>query len=174
MARGGGNPAVEGLGELQGDIGKAGPDVFEEDPVDLPAGLLEDADLRFDAALLQGLDAPPGDEGVGIDGADDHAARAVRDQGFDAGGGPAVMAARLQRDVEGCPRDRFRCMPDGVDLRMVFAAAAVEAFGDDPAVPDDDGADQGIRADAPFPLPGQREGPAHEPLIESNGVFGLP
>ena len=171
VARGGGNPAVEGLGELQGDIGKAGPDVFEEDPVALPAGLLEDADLRFDAALSEDLDAPPGDEGVGIDGADDHAARAVRDQGFDAGGGPAVMAARLQGDVEGRPRDRFRCIPDGVDLRVVLAAAVVEAFGDDPAAPDDNGADQGIRADASFPLPGQREGPAHEPLIERTSFF---
>ena len=75
------------------------------------------------------------------------------------------MAARLQRDVEGRPRDGFRRIPDGVDLRVVFTAAAVPAFADDPALPDDDGADQRIRADASFPFPGQREGPAHELLI---------
>ena len=86
VARGGGNPAVEGLCELEGDIGKAGTDVFEKDSVALPAGLLEEADLCFDAALPEGLDAPPGDEGVGIDGADDHAAGAARDQGLRARG----------------------------------------------------------------------------------------
>jgi hypothetical protein len=76
------------------------------------------------------------------------------------------MAARLQCDVEGRPRNRFRRIPDGVDLRMVFAAAAVEPFGDDPAVPDDNGADQRVRADASLSFPGQRERPAHEPFIK--------
>ena len=75
------------------------------------------------------------------------------------------MAARFQRDVEGRPRDGFRRILDRVDLRVVFTAAAVPALADDPVLPDDDGADQRIRADASFPFPGQREGPAHEPFI---------
>ncbi len=128
VAGGRGDPAVEGLGEFEGDKGDAGPDVFEEDLVELPAGLLENPDLRFDAVPFEGLDALSGDEGVGIGRPDDDAAGTAGDQGIDAGGSPAVMAARFEGDVEGRPRDRFRRVFDGVDLGVVFAAAAVEAF----------------------------------------------
>jgi hypothetical protein len=62
-------------------------------------------------------------------------------------------------------------MRDGVDLCVISAATAVETLGDDPAVPDNDGAHQGIRADAPFPLPRQRESPLHEPLIKRSVFF---
>ena len=126
-------------------------------------------DLRFDPVTFQGRDAPAGDEGIGIDRADDDAAGTAGDQGVDAGGGLAVMAARFQGDVEGRTRDRFRRVRDGVDLGMIFPAAAVVAFGDDPAVPDDHGADQRIRADAPFALPGQPKRPAHEAFIGQDG-----
>ena len=47
MAGGGGDPAVEGLGELQGDEGDAGPDVFEEDLVLPSARLFQDSRLSF-------------------------------------------------------------------------------------------------------------------------------
>ncbi len=129
VAGGGRDPAVEGLGELQGDEGEAGPDVFEEDLVASRRQASSRTPTFVSIPLLsEGLDALPGDEWVGIDGADDDAAGTAGDQGVDAGGGPAVMAARLQGDVEGRPRDRFRCVFDGVDLRVVLAAAAVVAF----------------------------------------------
>ena len=119
----------------------------------------ENPDRRFDPVPLQGLNALSGDQGVGIDRPDDDAAGTAGDQGVDAGRGPAVMAAGFEGDVEGRPGDRFRRIFDGVDLGMVLTAAAVVAFRDDPVVPDDDGADQRIRADASFPLPGQPQAP---------------
>ena len=79
------------------------------------------------------------------------------------------MAAWFQGDVEGCTRDRFRRVRDGVDLGVILPVAAVVAFGDDPSVPDDDGADQRIRADAAFPFPGQPKRPAHEAFIGRDG-----
>ena len=55
---------------------------------------------------------------------------------------------------------------------MVLAATAVVAFSDDPAVPDDHGADQGIGADASFPFPGQPQGATHELFIRQT-VFSV-
>ena len=46
VSREGGDPAVKRLGELQRHVGEAGGDEFEEDPVELPAGLREDADYE--------------------------------------------------------------------------------------------------------------------------------
>jgi hypothetical protein len=79
------------------------------------------------------------------------------------------MAAGFEGDIESRPGDRFRRIFYGVDLGMVLTAAAVVAFRDDPIVPDDDGADQRIRADAPLPLLGQPQRQTHETLIFRTG-----
>ena len=79
------------------------------------------------------------------------------------------MAAGFEGDVESRSSDRFRRIFYGVDLGMVLTVAAVVAFRDDPVVPDDDGADQRIRADASFPLPGQPQRQTHETLIRRTG-----
>ena len=66
--------AVESLGELQGDVGESGPDIFEEDLVEFPAGFIENPNRRFDSVLPEGFDALPGDERVGIGDTDYHSA----------------------------------------------------------------------------------------------------
>jgi hypothetical protein len=169
MAGGCSDPTVKGLGEFDGDEGDAGPDIFEEDLVQLPAGLCKNPDRRFDPVSLEGLNAFSGDLWIGIGCPDDDTAGTASDQGVDTGGCPAVMGAWFEGDIEGCPSDRFRRVFYRVDLGMVLTAAAVITFRYDPAVPDDDGADQGIRADAPFSLPGQPERQAHEALIRRTG-----
>ena len=126
-------------------------------------------DCRFDAVPFERCECPCRRPWIGIGRSDDDAAGTAGDQRVDTGRGPAVMAAGFEGDVESRPRDRFRRVFYGVDLGMVLTAAAVVTFRDDPAVPDDDGADHRIRADAPFPFPGQPERPAHEVLIRRNG-----
>jgi hypothetical protein len=92
----GGNPPVDGLGG-QGDI-EGRSDVFEKDSVGLPAGLLEEADLRFDAALPEGFD-PSRRRGLGSTApTTTRPGRcAIR---ASVHGESAVMAARLQRDMK--------------------------------------------------------------------------
>ena len=165
--------AVQGLGEFERDIGESGPDEFEKKPVDLPAGRLQHADLRWDAALPQRSDPLPGDERIRIDGADDHAPGAAGDQGIHAGGGAAMVAARLQRDIKGGSGDILRRVSKRVDLGMVFTATMMKTLADDFPVPDDHGADQRIRADRSFAFPRQREGAAHEPLIARTIVHAV-
>jgi len=161
----GSDPAVEGLGELEGDEGETRADVFEEDLVEPFAGLAENAEGGVDALGLQGLKTAAGDPGVRIDRPDDDPGGPAGDQGFDAGRGTAVMAAGFEGDIDGRPGDRFRGAADRVDFGVGPAAALVPALADDPAVPDDHSADERVGAHLPFTLPGKPQRPTHEPLI---------
>ncbi len=75
MPCGGGDLPVDGLGEFQRDIGDPGPDVLEEDLVDLPALIFEHAHAGFDSVPLERCNSPTRDERVGVDGSDDDPGR---------------------------------------------------------------------------------------------------
>jgi hypothetical protein len=92
---------------------------------------------------------------------DDHAAHARVDQSFCAGRRLALVATRLERDVERRPaRCRARAR-QGVDLGMGRAKTFVPAFAHELAVAHDHCADQRIRLHQAAAALGQFQGPVH-------------
>ena len=156
---------VDGLGEFQRDEGDAGPDVLEEDLVDLPALILEHAHAGLDPVPLERCDPPSRNERVGVDRADDDRRRLLAHQPLHAGRGPAVVRTGLQVDIDRGAADRFRRALDGVDLGVIFSAAAVPAFPDDPAVLYDDRPHERVGAGPGRPSFRQFEGHLHVTLV---------
>ena len=100
----------------------------------------------------QDLRTLSGDERIGVETADEHAADAVLDDRVRAGRGAAPVAARLQCDVKigsGCILGAVR---EGVALGVKAADVLVPAFTDDFSVLDDDAADHRIRIDPSVPF----------------------
>jgi len=162
---GGRDLAVDGLGEFERDKGDPGPDVLEEDLVDLPALRVEDAGAGLDPVPLQRCEPPPRDKRIGVDRPDDDAGRLFLHQPLDAGRGFAVVGAGFQGDVDRCTADRLRRALDGVDLGVIFPAAPVEPFPDDAPVLDDHRPHEGVGRGPGRSPSRQGEGRSHVALV---------
>ena len=96
-----GDPPVQGGGQLQHDVGAAGPTVVEVRR-QLGGDLVgEHADIHGKTRLPEPVQSPTGDLGIRIPDADDHPGHPGPDYGVGARRGPAVVVARLERRVQG-------------------------------------------------------------------------
>lgn len=157
----GGDLAVERHRVLEYD--ERGPvgDIVEKHLVNLAALGLAHAGFDLDAGIAQDLRTLSGDERIGVETADEHAADAVLDDRVCAGRGAAPVAARLQRDVKigsGCILGAVR---EGVALGVKAADVLVPALSDDAAVLDNDAADHGVGVYMTRAACGERQSTAH-------------
>ena len=110
--------------------------------------------------------------GVRIAVGEDHALNPRFQDPSRAGRGPAVMGARLERDVD---RAAAGAATGGVErhrLRVLAAGPAVPAGADDLAALRDHRAHHGVRRRGQAAPPRQRQGPPHRPpigVVETSG-----
>ena len=172
----GGDAAVEGLGDMQGDEGPFGGDGVEPAPVQVQRRLGRQPGADADARGPERHGAAGGRVVGIVDGVDD-----VGDAGIDdrlrAGAGAPTVVAGLQRHHDRraaeVPARRFR-LADGVGFGVGSPGAAVVTGGEvRPVGPDDDGADE--RVGAPRALRRGGQGSLHRSILGSveRGSAGL-
>ena len=157
-----GDLAVRRHGIFQNGVGHFCGDVSEKDGVQLVALFPQKIRNDLDAVFPQECDALAGYQRIGITGTDVHPANAALRQRLCAGGLLAVVAAGLQRDVNGGAGRIFCAVLQGVSLRMQVAVPGVPSLADDAAVFDNDGTHQGIGV-----------GEARATLCQLNGTFHI-
>jgi hypothetical protein len=72
------------------------------------------------------------------------------------------MTARLEIYVERRAAGLIASVAQGLDFGMITAKSAMKAGADDFAIANNDGANQGVRADEASPALGQLKGPLQE------------
>ena len=158
----GGDAAVEGLRDVQGDERPLGLNGVEPLPVQLQGGLCAEPGADADSRGTQRRSAAGGGIVRIVDRVDD-----VSDTGLDdrlgAGPGASAMVARLQRDHHGGAAEVVAgglCLVNRIGFRVGGAGAAVVARDQAGSVSGDhDGADQRVHATGP--LQGCLEGGVH-------------
>src|SRR5207247_9769731 len=104
---------------------------------------------------------PAASSGIALAGCRDHAPHAGGEERLGARRRLAVMRARLEGDDDG---RAARAVPRGLkcrDFRVIAPVLRVPAFPDDGPVLQYDGADEGIRRNAPPTPPREVEGAFH-------------
>ena len=104
----------------------------------------EQAHLHPDAGRLQLCHAAPGHERVGIELGGDDPNDACRGDRRRTGRRPAVVRARLERDVQGGAAGTGTRRRERPDLGVRPAGPEVRPLADDLPVADEDGADHGV------------------------------
>ncbi len=170
LAGAGGDPPVQGHGQLQGYQRAVLPDAQEEAGIDLCRLALAEAERDAHAAALQPIDALAADPGIGVLHGDDGALYPGGGQGIGAGRGLAIMAAGLERDIGRGPPCRLAGAAKRFGFGMGPSAGLGPAAAHDPSLADQDAADGGI---GPAPAQGaarQGEGRAHMPGVVGPGL----
>ena len=108
--------------------------------------MLADTGTDRDTGAAQLLKAPPRDQRIGVLHAGDHSANSSGDQRARARRRAALMAARLERDIERRPLGLGAGLFERVDFGMVAAGKVVIAGADDLAAAHEHGADHRIGA----------------------------
>lgn len=154
--------AVERHGVFEHDKWGFLRDVVEEHLVPLAALGLAHAGFYLDARVPENFCALSGNEGVGVEAADKHAADTVLDDGIRAGRRAPPVTARLKRDVKVGSGCIFRAVREGVALGVQAADVLVPALADDASVLHDDAADHRIGVGMSRAARGKLERPVHE------------
>ena len=149
LARCRGDATVERARELEVKERPAFPDAQEEAGIDLGRRRRTFADLDRDAGRRQTRMPLPLYARIGILEGRDDAADAGLDQGVGTGRRPAVMRARLQRDVDGGAFQGLARIGDRLGLGVRPAAVLRAAARDHAAIAHDHAADGRIGPGAP-------------------------
>ena len=130
------NFPIERHGPLGYDPGPALRKEFQIGRIELSSCVFQDAGLHLNAGIAEFCQPAAVNLAsfqcmgrVGHSG--HHAGHSGRQQGARAGRGLALVAAWLQRDVERCPAGPRAGNPQGLDLGMRLAEAAMPAFAHD-------------------------------------------
>jgi len=129
-------------------------------------GELAARDLDLDALVAEDPEAAAGRLRARVVAADDDAAQARRQDRVGARRLVAVVAARLELDVQ--RRDAevgVAAVGDRVDIRVRPAVLVVLALAEHGAVADDDGADDGVRTRATEPPLGEVDRPGEVDVV---------
>ena len=111
--------------------------------------------------LPQQLHALTGDFFVWVKAADDHAGDFMLQDSLGTGGRAPVMAAWLQRDIQGSACCALCPGGQGAAFGVGAAALGVPTFADDASLADENGADHWIWADAASAPVSQLQRPLH-------------
>ena len=170
LAGAGGDPPVQGHGELQRHQRAVLPDAQEEAGIDLRRLALAEAEGDATPPRCSRSMPWPLTLGSGSSMRDDGARYPGGGQGIGAGRGLAIMAAGLERDIGRGPPCRLAGAAKRFGLGMGPSAGLGPAAAHDPSLADQDAADGGI---GPAPAQGaarQGEGRAHMPGVVGPGL----
>ena len=152
LARVAGDLSVERHGVLHDHERAPGLYVVEEDLVEGAALVFEHVLGDLDARVAQDLEPLARDERVGVARADDHAREAGGDERVGTRRLLAVVAAGLERDIDGGALRGLGTAGQRVALGVQVADLVVVAGRDDASVADYDRAHHGVGGDVPTAL----------------------
>ena len=163
---------VQGHGALERHVRPQALHGGEEDAVARSRLVLAAAREHLEPGLPERSRPPAPNPWVRVAGRHDHSPDPRPQDRIDAGRGPPLVIAGLERDVQrGAARPVPR-LPQRLRLGVRASRAGVETLSHQPALADDDGAHHGIgRAEATAAL-GQGESPSHPALVFGCGVRG--
>jgi hypothetical protein len=142
--------------------------MVEKEPVQIPGLCLEYAAQNVESSLAEAVSATSGDRRIGIPGCVNDRVDSSLDNGFCARGSPAIVVARLQRDIHGAAGSIETGVHDGLGLCMSGAGKAVVTLTHDVAIAHEYGTHGRIGSSSSLSDPSELQRPSHVPFVHCN------